>query len=117
MKKFLLMLIIILSCGVSLAAFSVEDKGMPTIDFATQLGEIAGKAKLCGANTDELNPKFIQSIAILATYRKENVQKAINAYQSSLNRQTLSSPTECSEVLYNLNQVEQHLPKIKEQSN
>lgn len=113
MKKILLILFIVLGC--STAAFSIEDKGMPTIDFATQLGEIVGKAKLCGADTNELNPKFMQSIAILATYRKENVQRAINAYQSSLNSQTLSSPAECSEVLYNLNQVEQHLPKIKDQ--
>lgn len=111
MKKFLISILIILSC--STAAFSIEDKGMPTMDFATQLGELAGKAGLCGADTSSLNQKFIQSISILATYRKENVQNAVNAYQSSMNRQTLSSATECSEVLYNLNQVEQHLPKIK----
>lgn len=115
MKKFLLTLIIILSCGVGLSAFSVEDKGMPTVDFAMQLGELVGKAKLCGSNTDELNKKIMQSIAILATYRKENVQRSTDAYQSSINSQTLSSPAECSDVLYNLNQVEQHLPKIKGQ--
>lgn len=113
MKNFLLIISVILGC--STAAFAIQDKGMPTIDFAMQLGEMVGKAKLCGADTNELNQKLMQSIAILATYRKENVQKATNAYQSSINGQTLSSPAECSEVLYNLNQVEQHLPKIQGQ--
>lgn len=117
MKKFISTLIIICSCGFGLAAFAIQDKGMPTLDFAMQLGELAGKAKLCGADMSTLNQKFMQSVAILATYRKQNVQQALNTYQSSASNQTLSSATECSEVLSNLNQVEQHLPKINTQSN
>ena len=110
MKKFLLTLILVI--GFTLPTFS-EEKGMATLDFANQTGELMGQATVCGIDTANVDQQMIKSITILANYRKETSEDAVQAYKSSVQRQ-LSSPAssyDCDQVHSDFDQVEVQLEK------
>lgn len=110
MKKVLLTLVV-LSVFI-LPTFS-EEQGMDTLEFASQTGELIGQAKVCGINTANVNQKLIEGITVLATYRKQSVENALDVYKLFVQKQ-LNSPASnynCDEVRYNFTQVEAKLAK------
>lgn len=118
MKKNLLTLVV--AVGLSFCALLptfAEEKGMDTMEFARQTGELIGQARLCGVETSEVNRRLIQSITVLANYRKESYDTAVQEYNSSILKQ-LNLPTSsfnCSQVRSDFAQVEAKLPKPQEQ--
>lgn len=112
MKKFLLTIVIIFICGLRIAVFAFEDNGLPTLGFAQQVGELISMAKYCGIDTAEMNQQLIQSINILAKYRKENVQNAINVFQAYAQQKPDASKIDCAQVSSDFEQVEAKMPKL-----
>lgn len=112
MKKILLTVILIFACGC--AVFS-EEKALPTLEFAKQVGELIGQANLCGIDTSSVNQQLIMSITILAAYRKEKPDNAVNFYKSTINQQVSSPSLNCAQVGSDFEQVRQHLPKLENQ--
>lgn len=113
MKKFLLTLVVLVGC--TLPTFS-EDNAMSTMEFARQTGELIGQARLCGIDTADANQRLIQGITVLANYRKESYDNAVQAYNSSILKQ-LDLPTSsynCSQVRSDFAQVDAKLPQQKE---
>lgn len=112
MKKFLLTLFVILFCGLNVAVFALEDNGLPTLGFAQQVGELISMAKYCGIDTTEMNQQLIQSINILAIYRKENAQNALNVFQAYAQQSPDASKINCAQVSSDFEQVEAKMPKL-----
>jgi len=108
-KKILLILCLI----ITLPVFAVE--GLSTIEFATQTGELMGQAKICGVQTNNAYSQFIQSITILATYRKESVDNALSAYRASIQQNSGSANVNCDQVRSDFAQVEAQLQKSLKQ--
>lgn len=105
MKKFLL----ILCLAVTLPALAAE--GLSTTEYALQTGELMGMAQACGVSTGDADEQFILSIRVLATYRKEQTEPAVNAYRSSVQRYSASSNYDCSQVQSDFAQVQAQLQK------
>lgn len=108
MKKILLISTLL---AVFMLPVFCEEQGMDTLEFANQTGELIGQAKVCGIDTTDVNQKLIEGITVLAKYRKQSVENALDVYKFFIQKQ-LGSPASsynCSEVRYNFSQVQAKL--------
>lgn len=113
MKKILLTFVVLI--GFMLPTQS-EEKGLATVEFARQTGELVGQAQVCGIDTSDVDHQLIQSITILATYRKEPSDGALKTYKSTIQRQLSSSSSlDCSQIQSDFSQVQRQLSKSLDQ--